>query len=70
MTDDLKRAREIAGLKPCPFCDGEVMFRKALWPSDGCTDAIIHATFNGCGLGEFSTYTIDESVITAWNTRQ
>jgi hypothetical protein len=58
-------------LAPCPFCGGEVQFRKALWPSDGCTDAVIHsfplpAT---CGMGDFSTDTTDESVIAAWNRR-
>lgn len=56
-------------LKPCPLCGGEVQFRKALWPSDGNTDAIIHAAGSACGLVAFDTDTTDESVIKAWNTR-
>jgi hypothetical protein len=56
-------------LVPCPFCGGRVMFRKALFVSDGCTDAIIHAEPTKCGMTDFTTYTTDESVITAWNTR-
>lgn len=58
-----------AQLSPCPFCGGAVMFRKALFVSDGCTDAIIHAEPTNCGMTDFTTYTTDESVIAAWNTR-
>jgi hypothetical protein len=57
-------------LKPCPFCGGIMMFRKALWPSDGDCDGVIHAEPSpDCGLGEFSIWTTDERVIDAWNTR-
>ena len=58
-----------ADLKPCPFCGGEMMFRKALWPSDGCTDAVIHRDPVECGLTVFDAGSIDESVIAAWNSR-
>lgn len=57
-------------LLPCPWCGEAVMFRKALWPSDGCVDAIIHSSPSACGMVGFTTDTIDESVIAAWNTRQ
>lgn len=56
-------------LKTCPFCGGEMQFRKALWPSDGCTDSITHAEPSECGMLDFSTNTTDESVIAAWNRR-
>ena len=56
-------------LKACPFCGEATMFRKALWPSDGCVDAIIHRDPSQCGLQDFSTGTVDESAIAAWNTR-
>jgi len=56
-------------LKPCPFCGANVKFRKALWPSDGCVDGIIHANETDCGLIEFSNYTTDESIIELWNQR-
>lgn len=56
-------------LLPCPFCGGEAQFRKALWPSDGNTDAIIHAAPSECGLSHFDIGTTDESVIAAWNRR-
>lgn len=59
----------LLALSPCPFCGGRVQFRKALFVSDGCTDAIIHAEPNNCGMTDFTTYTADQSVITAWNTR-
>lgn len=45
------------------------MFRKALWPSDGNTDSIIHKVSEGCGLAVFDDDTIDESIIAKWNTR-
>jgi hypothetical protein len=57
------------GLLPCPFCGCAVQFRKALWPSDGCTDAIIHAEPSECGLTQFDIGTTDERVIGAWNRR-
>lgn len=57
------------GLEPCPFCGGAMMFRKALWSSDGNVDAIIHAAPTKCGLDYFSDHTTDESVIAKWNTR-
>lgn len=66
MTDDSLSEAE---LEPCPFCGGAMLFRKALWPSDGCVDGIIHAAPTDCGMIGFSTETIDESVIAAWNTR-
>lgn len=56
-------------LLPCPFCGGVMMFRKALWPSDGNTDAIIHAGPSVCGLAAFDVGTADESVIPIWNRR-
>lgn len=56
-------------VKACPFCGAAMMFRKALWPSDGCTDAIIHAAPTDCGLTAFDTETTDESAIAAWNRR-
>lgn len=60
---------DVDALAPCPLCGGAMMFRKALWPSDGNTDDIIHASPSTCGLMGFSTGTTDESVISAWNTR-
>lgn len=66
MTD----ASALAGeLKPCPFCKKAVQFRKALWPSDGCVDAIIHEMPSECGMSFFSDNTTDESIIAKWNTR-
>jgi hypothetical protein len=56
-------------IEPCPFCRGMMQFRKALWPSDGCVDAIIHAFPTQCGMVEFSDGSIDESIIAKWNTR-
>lgn len=56
-------------LLPCPFCGGAVQFRKALWVSDGCTDAVIHAYEADCGLPDFSDGSTDESIIETWNTR-
>jgi len=54
-------------LRPCPFCNGGMQFRKALWPSDGNTDAIIHDSATDCPLVEFEDGTIDESIIARWN---
>ena len=56
-------------LKPCPFCGQAMQFRKALWPSDGCTDGINHAEPTECGMGCFDIGTTDEGVIDAWNRR-
>ncbi|WP_347271190.1 hypothetical protein [Rhizorhabdus histidinilytica] len=55
----------------CPFCHGAMQFRKALWPSDGDSDAIIHAVLGGsnCPMGDFGNGTADESIISLWNTR-
>ena len=64
MTDPLREA-----LMPCPFCKHDVQFRKALWPSDGNADAIIHTESSNCGLVEFSDGSIDESIVSKWNTR-
>lgn len=48
-----------------------MMFRQALWPSEGDTDSVIHADANplNCPLPDFSNDTADLSVIEAWNTR-
>lgn len=58
-------------LLACPFCGGQMMFRQALWPSEGDTDSVIHADANplNCPLPDFSNDTADLSVIEAWNTR-
>ena len=61
--------RSSPDIDPCPFCRGTMQFRKALWPSDGCVDAIIHAFPTQCGMVEFSDGSIDESIIAKWNTR-
>ena len=64
------------GLKPCPFCNGEMQLRQALWPHDGDTDSIIHKDIQGgpdgcCGMSDFSIGTADEgqTVLQAWNRR-
>ncbi len=57
------------GLLPCPFCAEQMMFRKALWPTDGCVDAIIHAAPGNCPMTDFFDGTINESIIARWNTR-
>lgn len=57
-------------LLPCPFCGGEVQFRKALWPADGDVDAVIHKDVTlHCGLSHFSNDSVDEQIIAAWNRR-
>jgi hypothetical protein len=59
-------------LRLCPFCGGAMQPRHALWPSDGDTDAVIHAEPTECGLaGGFSIGTADNgvSVSAAWNRR-
>lgn len=60
---------EALSLAPCPFCGGAMQFRKALWPSDGNTDAIIHAEPTECGMPAFDIGSTDEGVIAAWNRR-
>lgn len=67
MTEELK-------LRECPFCGGEMMFRAALWPSDGDSDGIIHKDVQGgpdgcCGVMSFSNGTSDRQIIAAWNRR-
>lgn len=64
--------REQKALLSCPFCGGAMQPRHALWPSDGDTDAVIHAEPTECGLaGGFSIGTADNgvSVAAAWNCR-
>lgn len=68
MTDDAPLQRE-PELLPCPFCDGEVQPRDALWPSDGDSDAVIHASPSVCPLLVFSNDTADKSVYVLWNRR-
>lgn len=46
-----------------------MFFQKALWPSDGNVDSIIHDGVSQCGMVGFSIGTTDESVMAAWNTR-
>lgn len=62
---------EKAKLLPCPFCGGAMQPRDALWPSEGDTDGIIHASPTDCPLPEFSVGIADEgvSVAEAWNKR-
>src|ERR1700749_106334 len=69
MTDPAFSPMTSPELLPCPWCKGTVQFRKALWISDGNTDAIIHAGPTNCGMVEFSDGTTDESIIAKWNTR-
>ena len=56
-------------LLPCPFCGGRVQPRWALWPSEGDTDAIIHAEPTDCPLVSFGDDTWDHSIVEKWNTR-
>lgn len=56
-------------LAPCPFCGGKMMFRGALWPSEGDTEGVIHASPVECGFYEFNIGASDESTIEAWNRR-
>lgn len=63
MTDEV-RARE---LLECPRCGGPAQFRKALWPSDGNTDAVLHRVGEGCPLDHYSIGSTDEGVIADWN---
>lgn len=58
-----------ATLKPCPFCQGEMMERWALWPSDGDSDAIIHDQPTNCPMSGFSNGTADKSIVERWNRR-
>src|ERR1700728_2776190 len=61
---DIPIAEQIAA---CPLCKGRMQFRKALWPSDGCVDAIIHAEPTDCGMAEFSDGSADESILAKWH---
>lgn len=56
-------------LMPCPFCGGRMLFRAALWPSDGDCDGFIHAEPTECPLGNFSDSSSDRSIIGKWNAR-
>lgn len=54
-------------LLPCPFCRKPMMLREALWPSEGDTDAIIHADKTDCPMLGFSDGSADGSIIEKWN---
>jgi len=56
-------------LKPCPFCGKAMMLRGALWPSEGDTDAVIHAEPTECPMYDFCDGTADGSIVERWNTR-
>lgn len=56
-------------LLPCPFCGGRMLFRSALWPSDGDRDGFIHAAPTDCPLTVFEDGTADGSVVARWNRR-
>lgn len=56
-------------LLPCPFCGGTVQPRDALWPSEGDSDAVIHAEPTDCPMVQFSNDTADKSVYARWNVR-
>jgi len=62
-------ARQV--LEPCPFCNKAMQYRAALFVSDGCTDAVIHAEHTDCGLVQFDIGATDGGVstIAAWNRR-
>lgn len=62
-------ARQV--LEPCPFCNKAMQYRAALFASDGCTDAVIHAEPTDCGLVQFDIGATDGGVstIAAWNRR-
>lgn len=66
---DKTASLDAKALAPCPFCDKPVMLRKALWPSDGDADFIIHSEPTDCPLYDFSNGTADESIIEVWNRR-
>lgn len=57
------------GLLPCPFCGSAVQPRDALWPSEGDSDAVIHAAPTDCPLVTFSNGTSDKSAYALWNQR-
>lgn len=46
-----------------------MQFRQALWPSEGDTDAVIHAYPTLCPMTNFSDGTADKSIIERWNHR-
>jgi len=56
-------------LKPCPFCGKAMMLRGALWPSEGDTDAVIHAEPTDCPMYDFCDGTADGSIAEKWNRR-
>jgi len=56
-------------LKPCPFCHQPVQFRKALHIEDGNVDSIIHAAPSDCPMVVFEDGSVDESILSKWNTR-
>jgi hypothetical protein len=66
MTDDTNTR---AGLLACPWCNMQMMFRKALWSSDGNVDSIIHAAPTKCPMSVFEDGSTDETIIGKWNTR-
>ena len=57
------------GLLPCPFCGGAVQPRDALWPSEGDSDAVIHAAPTDCPISIFSNGSTDKSIYALWNRR-
>jgi len=63
------KARQV--LTSCPFCNKAMQYRAALFVSDGCTDAVIHAEHTDCGLVQFDIGATDGGVstIAAWNRR-
>jgi len=54
-------------LKLCPFCGKPMMLREALWPSEGDTDAIIHADKTDCPMFGFGDGSADGSIVEKWN---
>ncbi len=65
MTDRTERDQ----LRECPFCGKALMLRGALWPSEGDTDAIIHAEPTDCPMYDFCDGTTDRSIVERWNRR-
>lgn len=64
-------AETVSEIKGCPLCGKAMQCRAALFVSDGCTDAIIHAEPTDCGLVQFDIGATDGGVstIAAWNRR-
>jgi hypothetical protein len=63
------KEQQVTELLPCPFCAGKVQARDALWPSEGDTDAVIHAGPSDCPMQFFSNGSSDKSIYAAWNCR-